>query len=208
MSDLSFTAIGLETLRQYWPVFAVSAVIEVWLVTRIRRAQRFPVRWIVPVALVAVGLAAALWVESFLTTQLLYQTVGEGARVDPWADLRAHVRRSLPLLAALGVVLFGLARRPRSESVIAGLVAAAGVLVSWTAAMWLFLTNHQPAVFTLLVLPGGLGVVASVIGTMASLALWMAIGRWIWKEGRRRRRRPPPPGPDVILLPPGRDAAV
>jgi hypothetical protein len=30
-------------------------------------------------------------------------------------------------------------------------------------------------------------VVASLIAFSAATALWMAIGRWIWKQGRRRR---------------------
>jgi hypothetical protein len=119
---------------------------------------------------------------------MLYQTVGEGARVNPWEEMYAHVARSLPLLAALVVVLLGLVAHPRSDIAMAACVAAAGVLASWNVAMWLFTTNHQVAVFQLLVLPGGLGVVASLLGFTAATATWMAIGRWIWREGRRRPR--------------------
>jgi hypothetical protein len=188
MPDLSLDAIGMETLRQYWPVFAAAAAIDVWLIRRIRRSQRFSVRWIASAAIVAAGLAMALWVESFLITQLLYQTVGDGAPTSPWEDLQGHVRRSVPLLAGLGVVLLGLVYHPRSEAAIAGLVTTAGLLLSWMVAMWLFATNHQPVVFSLLVMPGGLGALASVVGFAAATAIWMAIGRWIWREGRRRRR--------------------
>ncbi|WP_410961824.1 hypothetical protein, partial [Salmonella sp. SAL4359] len=88
-----------------------------------------------------------------------------------------------PFLAPLGVVLLVLVKRPRSDAAVAALVATAGVLVSWIAAMWLYTTNHHPFVFQLLVLPGGLGVLASLIGFSTATALWMAIGRWIWKQG-------------------------
>jgi hypothetical protein len=120
--------------------------------------------------------------------QLTYETVGEAARVNAWEQLRSHVSRSWPLLAALGAVLLGLAR-PRADAAVVGMVAAAGVLVSWIVAMWLFTTNHLEAVFRVMVLPGGLGVVASLVGFTAATAIWMAIGRWGWKQGRRRRHR-------------------
>jgi hypothetical protein len=198
VADLGFQAIGTDTMREYWPVFAAAATLEFWLVRRIRRSHRFPVRWIASAAIATVLLAVLSWAESYLATQLIYQTVGEGARVNFWQELRWHFSRSWPLIPALGVVVAGLVARPRSETVMAALVAAAGVLASWIAAMWLFTTSHQEAVFQLLVLPGGLGVVASLIGFPAATALWMAIARWIWGEGRRRRRR----------LPPRADAAV
>jgi hypothetical protein len=185
--DAGFQAVGTDTMRQYWPIFAAGAVFEVWLVRRIRRSRRYPARWIALAAILTACGLAALWVESFLATQLLYQTVGEGARVNPWEELRAHVARSLPLIAALGVVLLGIVAHPRSDIAMAAWVAAAGVLASWNVAMWLFTTNHQVAVFRLLVLPGGLGVVASLLGFTAATALWMAIARWLWGEGRRRR---------------------
>jgi hypothetical protein len=88
----------------------------------------------------------------------------------------------------LAGVLFGLAR-PRPDAVVTAIVAAAGVLVSWIVAMWLFTTNHLEAVFRVMVLPGGLGIVASLVGFTAATGVWMAIGRWVWKQGRRRRRR-------------------
>jgi hypothetical protein len=188
MPDLGFQAIGMETLRQYWPVFAAGAAIEIWLIRRVRCSQRFPVRWIASAAIVAAGLAVALWVESFLITQMLYQTVGDGARTSPWEDVQGHIRRSAPPLAGLAIVLVGLVCHPRSAAAIAGLVTAAGLLLSWMVAMWLFVTNHQPVVFRLLVVPGGLGALASVVGFAAATAIWMAIGRWIWREGRRRRQ--------------------
>jgi hypothetical protein len=186
-------------MREYWPVFAAGILVDVWLVRRIRRSRRFPVRWIAFAALVAAVVSAALWVESFLATQLSYQTLGEGARADVWRELRAHAGRSWPLLAGVAAALLGLVWHPRSEAAITALVVAAGVLLSWMAAMWLYTTNHQPLVFRLLVLPGGLGVVASLVGVSASLALWMAIGRWIWREGRRHRRRQLPPGVDAAV---------
>jgi hypothetical protein len=34
-----------------------------------------------------------------------------------------------------------------------------------------------------------LGVVASLVGFTAATGIWMAIGRWVWKQGRRRRHR-------------------
>jgi len=108
-------------------------------------------------------------------------------KFDIWAELQMHVERTVPLLAPLAVVLLALLAHPRSDAVMGGLVAAAGVLVSWIAAMWLFTTNHQPGVLRVLVLPGGLGVLASLVGFGAATALWMAISRWWWKEGRRRR---------------------
>ena len=186
--DLGFQTVAMATMSEYWPVFAAGAAIEMWLVRRIQRSQRFRVQWIATAAIAAAFLSAVLWAESFLVTQLTYQTVGEGARVSAWEPLLSHVSRSWPLLAVLGGVLFGLAR-PRPDPVVTGIVAAAGVLVSWIVAMWLFTTNHLEAVFRVMVLPGGLGVVASLVGFTAATGIWMAIGRWVWKQGRRRRRR-------------------
>ena len=188
--DLTFRVIGADTLGEYWPVFVAGAVVEVWLVTRIRRWGRFPLEWVLFTLMLGACLWAGLWAESFLATRFAYQTVGEGSRVDAWAELRWHVARSWPLLAPLAIVLLGLVMRPRFHAVVAALVAAAGVLVSWIVAMWLFTTNHHPAMFQLLVLPGGLGVLAALVGFTAATAIWMAIGRWIWKEGRRRRGPP------------------
>lgn len=183
---LGFPAVAMATMSEYWPVFAAGAAIEMWLVRRIQRSRRFRVQWIVSAALAAVLLSAALWAQSFLVTQLTYQTVGEGARVNAWEQLQSHVSRSWPLLVVLGAVLLGLAR-PRADAAVAGIVAAAGVLVSWVVAMWLFTTNHTEAVFKVMVVPGGLGVVASLVGFPAATGVWMAIGRWVWKQGRRRR---------------------
>jgi hypothetical protein len=59
------------------------------------------------------------------------------------------------------------------------------------AAMWLFTTIHARLVFRLLVVAGGLGVVASVAGFTTATAVWMAIGRWIWRQGRRRHTGAP-----------------
>ena len=147
----------------------------------------FRVAWIASISIAAMLLAAVLWGESFLASNLAYQTAGEGATFDVWRDLGAHFERARPVLILLGAVVLVLVMRPRSDRVVTGLVVAAGVLVSWIAAMWLFTTNHQPTVFRLLVLPGGLAALASLMGFGAATALWMAIGRWIWKQGRRRR---------------------
>ena len=187
-SDLGFQAVATATMSEYWPVFAAGAAIEIWVVRRIQRSRRFRVSWIAGAAIAAALLSAVLWAESFLVTQLAYETVGEGARVNAWEQWRSHFSRSWPLLGALGVVLLGLARA-RADGLVTGMVAAAGVLVSWLVAMWLFTTNHQEAVFRVMVLPGGLGVVASLVGFTAAAAAWMAIGRWVWKQGRRRRHR-------------------
>ena len=186
--DLAFQTVATATMGEYWPVFAAGAALEMWLVRRIQRSRRFRVQWIASAAIGATLLSAILWAESFLITQLTYQTVGEGARVNAWEQLRSHAWRSWPLAAALGAILLGLAR-PRADAAVAGMVAAAGVLVSWIVAMWLFTTNHLEAVFRVMVLPGGLGVVASLVGFTAALGIWMAIGRWVWKQGRRRRSR-------------------
>jgi hypothetical protein len=187
VDDLTFRGIGAEMMSLYWPVFAAGAALEVWLVRRIRRVGRFPAYWIVSTLLATAGLSAALWAQGFIAVQLAYQTVGEGARVNVLQELGWHFARTRPLLAPLGVVLLVLVMRPRSDRVVTGLVVAAGVIVSWIVAMWLFTGTHQPLVLGLLVLPGALGVVASLIGFSAATALWMAIGRWIWKQGRRRR---------------------
>jgi hypothetical protein len=197
MVDGGFGSVGIDTLSQQWPVFAAVAAFEAWLVRRIRRSRRFPVQWIAAAALAAACLAAVLWFESLLATRLASQTIAEGLPARPWTDLLAHVQRSWPLLAGVGVAVLGLVWHPRSEAAMTGLVAAAGVLVSWNVTMWLFVTHHGAAMFHLRILPGGLGVVASLVGVPASLALWMAVGRWIWGEGRRRRRRQRPRGSDA-----------
>lgn len=198
MTDVSFPAIGAETMRQCWPVFAAGAIVQTWLVMRSRRSRHFPVRWIAPAAIVSALLAALLGVESFLTTQLAYETVGEGARAQPWlANLEAQVARSWPL-AGVAVLWLALVREPRARRTVALLTAGIGILLSWTVAMWLFVTNHGPLVFGLLVLPGGLGVVASVVGFTAAGALWMATAKWLWRREYARPRRPPDVHVEVV----------
>jgi hypothetical protein len=177
-------------LGDYLPVFVAAGVVEMWLVVRIRRQGRFPFSRVMFAIILATLLPAGLWAESFLATQFAYQTLSETPRVDWWNELRGHLDRSWPLLVALGFVLSALVMRPRSQAAVALLVAAAGVLASWIVAMWLFTATHSPTLFQLLVLPGGLGIVASLVGFAAATAIWMAIGRWIWKEGRRRRSAP------------------
>jgi hypothetical protein len=183
--------VAADTLREYWPVFTTGAAVELWLVRRLWRRGRFPFDSVLVVGGLALLLLAVLWSQSFLATQFAFQTLTEDRRVDVWGDVRAHLDRSWPLLAPLVIVLVVLAKRPRSHAFVALLVAAAGFLVSWLVAMWLFTTTHHPLVFQLLVLPGGLGLVASLAGYTAATAMWMGIARWIWKEGRRRRSRPP-----------------
>jgi len=187
--DLTFRAIGAETMSECWPVFVAGAAVEVWVVRQIRRTGRFRAAWVASISIAVLLLPAVLWGESFLASNLADQTAGDGAIFDAWRDLGTHFARAWPLLVLLGVVLLALVRRPRSDRLATGLVVAAGVLVSWIVAMWLFTTNHQPMVFRLLVLPGGLAALASIIGFGSATALWMAIGRWVWKEGRRRRHR-------------------
>ena len=172
-----------------WPTLAAGVLIQVWLVRRVRRTGRLRVSWIVSAALLAAGLSAVLWAQSFLATQLAYETVGEGARPNVWQELQRHMSQTWPFLAPLAAVLLALVKRPRSDAAITALVVVAGVLVSWIVGMWLNAANHHEAVFRLLLLPGGAGVVASLIGFSTATALWMAIGRWIWKQGRRRRSR-------------------
>lgn len=198
LADLTFRAIGADVMREYWPVFVAGALFEVWLVRRIRRSGRFPVLWIVSTLLLVACLSAALWAESFLAGQLVAQTVGDNG-IGAWEELGWHVSRSWPPVSLMAVMLVVLAARPRSDVVIAVLVCVAGTLASWTVAMWLFTTTHQEAVFRLLVLPGGLGVLASILGFTAATGIWIAIGRWIWGEGRRRRRRRRPPGRDAAM---------
>ena len=192
VADFSFRTIGAETIGLCWPALVAGAAIEVWVVRRIRRSGRFRVSWIVSLAALMVVLVATLWSESFLAAQLAYQTVGEGATFDVWQEFEGHWMRTWPLLVPLGIVILALATHPRSDVVMGGLVAALGVLASWIAAMWLFTTNHQPGLFRVLVTLNGLGVgvVAALVGFTAATAIWMAIGRWIWKEGRRRRNAP------------------
>ena len=188
-SDLGFQTVATATMSEYWPVFAAAAAIEMWLVRRIQRSRRFRVQWIASAAIAAALLSAVLWAESFLVMRLTHETVGPADRLGTWQQLQSHVSRSWPLLAVLGGVLFGLAR-PRPDPVVTGIVAAAGVLVSWIVAMWLFTTNHLEAVFRVMVLPGGLGVLASLVGFTAATGIWMALGRWVWKQGRRRGNLP------------------
>jgi hypothetical protein len=193
VTALGFGGIALRTLGEYWPVFAAGALVQGWIVVRrMRRLRPFPPEWALTSAIAAALMGAALWVEPFLATQLAYQTVGEGARATPWSDLQAHVLRSWPLGGGLVLVVLALVSHPRSNAAVAALVAAAGVLVSWMAAMWLFATNHSETAFRVLVLPGGLGAVASLAGFTTATAVWVAIGRWIWRQGRRPPDAPRP----------------
>ena len=186
--DLTFRAIGAETLREYWPVFLAGAVAQVWLVRRIRRWGRFPLEWVVFAAAAPTVVLVGFWGESFVAGRAIAATIGETG-VGEWEELGWHFARSRPLLAPLAVVLLALSLRPRSETVVAGLVTAAGVLVSWVVAMWLYTRPHSPEVVGVFVRAGSLGVVATFIGVTTATAVWMAIGRWIWKQGRRRRGR-------------------
>lgn len=167
-------------------VFAGGAAIQAWVVwklrrARLRRGRRFPLRWIVWTGSVVACAAVALWMESFLVTSRAYETLGEGAVDNLWADLFGHLGWTWWPLAGVCVVLAGLASHPRSLAATAGLVAAAGVLVGVMVAAWLFATNHEGLLLRILVLPGGLGLVAALVGFGAATTLWMAIGRWIWR---------------------------
>ena len=187
MTGFSLDAIALRTLVDYWPVLAAGALAEAWLVIkRMRRSRPFPAVWALASAVAAVAMAVTLWVEPFLATELFNGTLGERSPVDISSELLAHFQRSWPLAAGLASVVMALVAHPRSNALAAVLVAAAGFFASWMAAMWLFTTIHSPFVFQLLVAAGGLGVVASIAGFTTATALWMAIGRWIWRQGRRR----------------------
>ena len=190
MTRFSLDATALRTLVDYWPVFAAGALAQGWLViTRMRRSRPFPPVWALTSAVAAVLTAVALWVEPFLATQLVNETVVENSHADVSSDMLAHFQRSWPLAAGLVSVVLALVAHPRSSALAAVLVAAAGFLASWMAAMWLFTTIHSPLVFRLLVVAGGLGVVASIAGFATATAVWMAIGRWIWRQGRRSSGR-------------------
>jgi hypothetical protein len=187
VTGFSVDAIALRTLVDYWPVFAAGALAEAWLVIkRMRRSRPFPPVWALTTAIAAAAMAVTLWVEPFLATQLVNETIGEGAHAEISSELLAHVQRSWPPAVGLLFVVLALVARPRSSALVAVLVPAAGFLASWIAAMWLFTTIHSPFVFRLLVVRGGLAVVASMAGFTTATALWMAIGRWIWRQGRRR----------------------
>lgn len=180
--DHGFGAIGKETIELCWPVFAAAAATGVWLLGKVmRRWRRIPRAWIGIASLALVAMAASLWMESFLAARLVYETAGEGAQMHPWQDLEGHYWRSRPLLVMLAVVLLPLAGHPRSVRLRAGLVATAGVLASWIVAMWLYVSSHQPIVFRFLVVPGGLAIVASLVGFTAATLLWMVIARWAWR---------------------------
>jgi hypothetical protein len=185
--DLSFQATAAQTLAECWLVFAAAAAATARLARRIRRSRRYALEGIVASIIVSAGIATALWTESLQATRLVYESAGEGVRVRPWADVQQHLARTWPLFAGLGVVLLGLISHPRSERAVLALVAAAGVLASWIVAMWLWATSHHQVLTGVLILPGGLGLVASVVGFPVAVALWMAIGRWIWRRHRPRR---------------------
>jgi hypothetical protein len=61
-------------------------------------------------------------------------------------------------------------------------VAVAGVMATWLIAMWLYTTPHQDTVLRVFLVPGTLGVVASLLGCSASTALWMMTTRWITRR--------------------------
>ena len=175
-----------EIQRQACLVFAAGAAIQVWVVwrlrgIRLRRARRFPLRWVAWTGSVVVCAAVWLWTESFLVTTQAYQTLSFPDTSDLWGDMLGHLRWMWQPFAGVCLALLGLAWHPRSLAATAGLVAAAGVLMSVMVATWLFATNHEGLVFRILVLPGGLGLVAAFVGFGAATTLWMAIGRWIWR---------------------------
>lgn len=190
-------------MAEYWPVFAAGALVELWIVIKwMRRVRPFPLEWVLISVVAAVSMAVALWFEPFLATRLANETIGEGAHATMSSDLLAHVRRAWPFVVALLSLVLALAAHPRSNLLAAVLVAAVGVLASWMAAMWLFTTIHSPLVFRMLVVAGGLGVVASIAGFTTATALWMAIGRWIWRLGRRGARVTARRGPASSLASP------
>jgi hypothetical protein len=166
--------------------FAAVAAVQVWLVWKLRRVRerqrrRFPLRWIAWAGGIVACVAVVLATEAFLTTTRAYETLSYAGTSDLWSDTVGHLRWMWQPAAGLCVVLLGLAWHPRSLVATAGLVVAAGVLVSLMVATWLFVTNHDGLVFGILVLPGGLGLVSAFIGFGVATTLWMAISRWIWR---------------------------
>ena len=174
-----------EIQSQTGLVVAAGAAVQVWVVWKLRRirerrGRRFPQRWIAWTGIAVAGLAIALWTESFLATTRAYQSLTAESDL-LWNDLLGHLRWLWQPLAGMCVALMGLARHPRSLTGTAGLVVVTGALASVMVASWLFATNHDGLVFRILVLPGGLGLVAALVGFGAATTLWMAIGRWIWR---------------------------
>jgi hypothetical protein len=164
---------------------AAGVAVQLWIVwtlrrIRERRGRRFPLRWIAWTGIGVTCLALALCTESFLATTRAYQSLSSESD-QLWSDLLGQLRWMWQPLAGVCIALLGLARHPRSFAVTAGLVVVAGVLVSVMMAAWLFVTNHDGLVFRILVLPGGLGLVAGVVGFGAATTLWMAIARWVWR---------------------------
>lgn len=175
-----------EIQNQSVLAFAAGAAIQLWVVwklrrIRARRGRRFPLRWIAWTGFAVGGLTVALWTESFLATTRAYQTLSSIATEDLWSEVLGHLRWMWQPLAGACVALIGLAWHPRSFAVTAGLVVVAGVLLSVVVGAWLFATNHDGLMFRILVVPGGLGVVAALVGFGTATTLWMAIGRWIWR---------------------------
>jgi hypothetical protein len=176
-----------EIQSQCGLVFAGAAAIQMWVVwtlrrIRERRGRRFPRRWIVWTGSVVTCAAVALWTESFLVTTRAYESLSAIDTLNLWSGMLGHVRWMWQPFCGLCIALLGLAWHPRSYAATAGLVAAAGLLASLMVAAWLFATNHEGLVFRILVLPGGLGLVAAFVGFGAATTLWMAIGRWLWRS--------------------------
>lgn len=167
-------------------IFAAVAVVQVWLVWKLRRVRerrgrRFPLRWIVWTGSTVASVAVVLATESFLTTTQAFETLSYASTLDFWSDTVGHLLWMWQPTVGLCVVALGLAWHPRSLVATAGLVVAAGVLASLMVATWLFVTTHDGLVFTMLVLPGGLGLVSAFVGFGAATTLWLAISRWIWR---------------------------
>jgi hypothetical protein len=183
MIDLSFRTIGLEVLAREWPVFAGGAAIQVYLAKRVYRSSHYSIQWIVFCASVAVIGIASIGIESTLATERLYRDIGEGAHVRLWEELELHLRLRWPPILGFGLAQLAVLTFVRRERAFLATVAVAGVMATWLIAIWLYTTPHQDTVLRLFLVPGPLGLVASLLGFSASTALWMMTTRWAWRSG-------------------------
>ena len=182
MIDLSFRAIGMEVLAREWPAFAGGAAIQVYLAKRAHRSSHYPIQWIVFCASVAVIGIASMGVESTLVSERLYRDIGEGAHVRLWEELQLHLQLRWPPILVFGLAQLAVLTCVRRERAFLATVAVAGVMATWLIAMWLYTTPHQDTVLRVFLVPGTLGVVASLLGFSASTALWMMTTRWITRR--------------------------
>ena len=170
--DFSFRAIGMEVLGREWPAIAGGAAIQVYVAQRVYRSSQYSVRWIAVSAGMALVGVVAFGVESTLSAERLFENIGEGVHVRMGDELSLRWHMTWPALLGFGVTQLAVPAC-RSEGAFIAVAAAAGVLASWVIAIWLFTTNHYDLLLRVFLMPGGVGIVASVLGFTASSALWM-----------------------------------